>query len=82
MKIKWQKQNGSKCTNRNTFLDFFFLRGPQEVLTSGWRTAQSFSYFEPQSLRILNGSVRGFGWDILLGIELKNVFFFVVTDHK
>ena len=51
-------------TNRNTFLDFFFLRGPQEFLMVRRRT--NHSYFEPQSLLILKGTARYFGWDILL----------------
>ena len=66
---KWKKkQNGSKCTNRNTFLDFFF----QEVHKIFWRHGglqRNHSYFEAQSLRILKGTVRFFAWDILLVVE-------------
>ena len=52
-----------------------------EVRKSFWRhggvqaTMQYHSYFEPPSLRFLKETVRFFGWDILLVIELKNVFF-------
>ena len=80
---KTQKQNGAKCANHNTFLDFFLSERSERVFDSmaAYNAIIICINFEPQSLGILKGTVRFFSWDILLVIELNNIFL-VVPDYK